>query len=143
MDVLDFDIKNVTIFCRKSYLKFCYYKMKEELTLSQLIFESGGKQIIEKLSKKTLLEIPDYLEQYFNSSVNAVLDSDGIIFYIDELQIDNTNEIERLKRLRVSIMTKLENSDFISKAPPKMVELEKQKLKDTDDKINNLITINP
>ena len=137
------EIEKIAPFLRKSFLKDVYYKVdyssiQDKNILSQLYFLNGGKDIITKLCKKNMIEVPDYAEIYFNEQMNSVLESNGITFYIDELSIDNSTEIERLKKIKESILAKLKNPDFVNKAPAKTVELERKKLQDTETKLKTL-----
>lgn len=64
---------------------------------------------------------------------------DGINIFLNiEAIKDNTKEIEKLKSLIQKTKDKLNNEKFLSNAPPKVVEAEKQKLASFEAQLKNI-----
>ena len=68
---------------------------------------------------------------------------DGIERFIKKIDAEKEQEnirkeIEYLKGFLISVDKKLSNEKFVSSAPPQVVEMERKKKKDAEDKIRML-----
>ena len=101
---------------------------------SEFIFEEG-KSYIERLASASQVIVGNKIENIPNNAATAVISGAEIFIPLDEL-IDIDKEIERLTNEKVNLLKeldrlnkKLSNEGFIRKAPEKVVEEEKEKMK--------------
>ncbi len=89
---------------------------------------------------KKLLKLDDY-NKYNNESLNkiSIVSDDKSItinYYLEDIKVDNTKEIETLKKSIERRKKLLSNEGYISKAPSTLIEEEKRKLKEEEQKLN-------
>ena len=99
--------------------------------------------VIEKLSRLQKLSVVGKLENrtgtivFLAAGMEVAVDQSGLVDSAKE-RARIELEISNLEKYRLSLQNKLENNDFISRAPEKVVEVEKNKLKDAEDKLEKL-----
>jgi valyl-tRNA synthetase len=116
-------------------------KPKEAIRLH---IQSGQNEKYESieaiLSKQVVAEQITYTSQSIAQAITVVIEKDK--FFIESDQGDNGSQkeqlikdLEYLKGFLMSVDKKLSNERFVQNAKPEVVELEKQKKKDAEEKI--------
>ena len=115
-------------------------KVENNITKESKIEYVCNNQYIFNILNK-LLKLDEY-SKYNNEplkKISIISDSNIIInYYLEDIIIDHTLEIEELKRSIERRSKLLSNPGYVNKAPSNIVEEERNKLKEEKEKLNNL-----
>lgn len=118
-------------------------KAKMFIETAEIATFSAGKLFFERLAFASSVEVSERFEQ--EGMVAVVSDGARIFLPLDEL-VDKQKELARLEKERVAaqkdvdfLAGKLSNAGFVAKAPPALIEIEREKLAKAEEKLAKIL----